>query len=211
LVISLLVNVHLTGGKAFWQELTGPALLAITAIAAAAIAARTANTRQREQLAHDRALQERQLAHDREQRDRQHIRDTIDGAVRGADEAVHMIARFRADVLVNGDRNPRTEKESAELHADRDTSYDTYIKLFSENIRLGVRLGLGHPIVGRHDGLIETFVANRDLLSSVFRGPLVERDIAEIGMQSEFLADGVGRFLEECEGWFEASASQVVH
>ncbi len=86
------VDVHLVGGDPWWHQVIGPALIAVTAIVAAYISARTANHRQQEQLSHDRELhgaqlaydlelQEAQLAYDREQRNRQHVRDTIDSAV----------------------------------------------------------------------------------------------------------------------------------
>lgn len=107
-----LLDVHLTGGDPWWYQVVGPALIAVTAIAAAWIAARTANHRQQQQLeedgrlhakqlAHDRELQKAQLAYDREQRDRMDVRVVIDDAIKGVDEALRGIAEYVAAVQVD--------------------------------------------------------------------------------------------------------------
>ncbi|MBS1892284.1 MAG: hypothetical protein JST59_13390 [Actinobacteria bacterium] len=102
------IEVHTAGGKELWQELIGPVLLALTAIIAAWIAARTANHRQQEQLANDRHLQADQLAYDREQRNRQHVRDTVDEAVRGVDAALRAMFDYEAKIVVgDAQRNDR--------------------------------------------------------------------------------------------------------
>lgn len=83
----------------------GPALIAVTAIAAAVIAAKTANRRQgaqlkhsrelqADQLAHDRELQKAQLAYDRRQRGREHTRVSVDDATRGVERAIRILAEY---------------------------------------------------------------------------------------------------------------------
>ncbi len=103
------IEVHLTGGSSWWHELIGPFLLAVTAILAAVIAAKTANKRQGEQLlhdrnlqadrlAHDRKLQAGQLAYDREQHNREHVRDRIDSAVLMVDQAVRTYTEYQREI-----------------------------------------------------------------------------------------------------------------
>ena len=71
------ISVHLVGGDPWWHQVIGPALIALTAVVAAWIAARTANRRQQQQLSHDRDLQQAQLAYDSDRQEAQlsHDRD----------------------------------------------------------------------------------------------------------------------------------------
>src|SRR4051794_37722487 len=54
------LDVHLAGSDAWWHGVIAPVLAVLTAIAAAAIAAHTANRRQEVQLRHDRDLHYRE-------------------------------------------------------------------------------------------------------------------------------------------------------
>jgi hypothetical protein len=82
--------VTVIGSNGFFVEI-GPLLIAGAAAFAAGLAARTANKRQAQQLAHDREQQRRQLdhdrqrqlealSHDREVRDLEHLRQLVDAA-----------------------------------------------------------------------------------------------------------------------------------
>ncbi len=164
------IDVHLTGGSAWWHELVGPFLLAVTAILAAIIAAKTANKRQGEQLAHDRGLQAdrllhdrklqaSQLAYDREQRNREHVRDRIDSAVLMVDQAVRAYTEFQREIrYVAAHRselqaiaaNPNGEAEEHEnvaslLQEKIDALRDVNVRartLSAELVSEGVRLSL---------------------------------------------------------------------
>lgn len=134
------VEMHLVGGDPWWHQVIGPALIAVTAIVAAWIAARTANHRQQEQLLHDRELQEaqlaydrelqgEQLAYDREQRNRQHVRDTIDSAVRGLYTAMRQLAEYQVLILTGDEKRDgyrRTADDEAAPDADRDAAIRDY-------------------------------------------------------------------------------------
>lgn len=137
-----LIDVHLTGGRPLWQELLGPALLAVTAIIAAWIAAKTANERQAAQLAHDRDLHQAQLAHDRElqiaqlfydreQRNRQHVRDTIDSAVRTMYAAMKQSAEYQS-LILTGDEKRDEYRRIADDEAAQDVDRDAALRGYEE-------------------------------------------------------------------------------
>lgn len=165
------VDVHLVGGDPWWHQVIGSALIAVTAIGAAWIAARTANHRQREQLLHDRELQEAQLSYDREQRNRQHVRDTIDSAVRSMYAAMKQSAEYQGLILTGDEKRNeyrRIADDEAALDADRDAAirgyeeamntvgaatlkgFEVSTELMSESLRLSLRLGVEHPICKSH-------------------------------------------------------------
>jgi hypothetical protein len=192
---AFLLNVRLTGARPLWQELIGPALLALTAIAAAAIAARTANRRQGQQLRDNRELQtelqRQQLAYDREQRDRQHVRDTVDEAVRGMESAVRGIASYESAV----------KQQSAELIKDRAGKAAEIVNdLIVQTFRIDIRLGQSHPITQTHSAFSDAFSARRELVKSLeVQGEEVDQQLAS----NEVLASAAAAFLAACRDWFQ--------
>lgn len=147
------VDVHLVGSDPWWHQVIGPALIAVTAIVAAYIAARTANHRQQEQLSHDRELQgaqlaydlelqekqlaydrelqEAQLAYDREQRNRQHVRDTIDSAVGSLYAAMRQSAEYQG-LILTGDEKRNEYRRIANDETAPDTDRDAAIRDYKE-------------------------------------------------------------------------------
>lgn len=223
-MLTLLIDVHLTGGQPWWQELVGPVLLAATAIVAAAIAARTANTRQGQQLAHDRELQKEQLAYDREQRNRQHVRDAVDDSVRGIDAALRVMFEYEGLIVV-GD-NQRTERRSVlggdgmrptveavalsalkeetdEIQAKSQAVYDAAIDLNSENLRLSLRLGKDHQIVRSQQALRDVYSERHSLLKPLHKRPLTDKDREQIRSVSKSTAEAFSSFFQDCRRWFE--------
>lgn len=134
------MDVHLVGGDPWWHQVIGPALIAVTAIVAAWIAARTANRRQQEQLSHDRELQQAQLVHDRElqvaqlaydreQRNRQHVRDTIDSSVRGLYAAARQSAEYQGLILTGDEKRDEYRRmidDEALSDVERDAAVRDY-------------------------------------------------------------------------------------
>jgi len=137
-------QVHLVGGDPWWHQVIGSALIAVTAIVAAWIAARTANRRQQEQLSHDRELQKAQLSHDRElqmaqlaydreQRNRQHVRDAIDSAVRSLYAAVKQLAEYQA-LILTGDEKRDNDRQVADDETLPDAERDAAIRSYEESM-----------------------------------------------------------------------------
>jgi hypothetical protein len=220
-----LLNVHLTGGDPWWQELVGPVLLAATAIAAAWIAAKTANRRQAAQLANDQKLQKEQLAYDREQRNRQHQRDTVDRAVGCVDAAMKAMAYY--DTAISTYDSERTEyretrddesapnserlaaaeafkEEMDRVHKRRESVFESSLELGSESLRLMLRFGKEHPIVTSHAALCKAFDAHDDVLRDLHDRPLTDEEREAIDGGSKRLGEAWEAFLGACREWFEA-------
>lgn len=179
------LNVHLTGGPAWWADLIGPFLLSITAIAAAAIAAHTANKRQAQQ-----------LAYDRDQRNRQHVRDTVDDAVRQWDEAIRAIAKLNGRVV----KKPIAADEVAALRLE---TYDFGTDLISMNLRLSLRLG-EHPIVTAHKRFSGAYGNRQKVLAAVDTSKPMSDAIKEsLDEAAGASTDAASDFLGECEEWFQ--------
>jgi hypothetical protein len=223
-VFAFLIDVHLTDGKPLWQELVGAVLLAVTAILAAAIAARTANTRQGQQLAHDRELQAEQLAYDREQRNRQHVRDAVDDAVRSVDAALRFMFEYEALIMVGdaqrmerlrvlgddgaspvvkADALGALKEETDEIHAQSQAVYDANIDLTSENLRLSLRLGKDHRIVKSQQALRDVYATRHNTLEPLYKRPLTDKDREEIHAASKSTEAIFYSFFEDCRRWFE--------
>jgi hypothetical protein len=196
-------------------------LLAATAIAAAWIAARTANHRQQEQLDHDRKLQKEQLAYDREQRNRQHVRDAIDEAVKGADEATRAMAAFSTPVKLGEERrqinraaaaayqgpdgpdSPRSKiaKELKELSELSAAVYDASLELTSHGLRLSIRLGAEHPVVMSHIAFRVAYRERHDILDEVALGAITEDERVELDVSDELASSALEGFFDACRAW----------
>jgi hypothetical protein len=213
------------------HDLIGSGMIAITAIIAAIIAARTANRRQAAQLAHDRELQSKlqteRLAYDREQRNRQHIRDTIDDALRGVDDAIRTIAEFEARIVVeDGQRSARrkivdgeaaaspaqleeaTQALRAEidaLDADSVAVADMLIKLAFQNTRLAIRLGGNHAITTGLQELRQSYSARNSALQGLYKRSLTDKDRLDAKSKADSFNDAVIPFFKACRAWFESS------
>lgn len=218
------VNVHIVGGDPWWHQAVGPALIAAIAIAAAWIAARTANHRQQEQLNHDRELQKEQLAYDREQRNRQHVRDAVDDSVRSVDAALRLMFEYEALILIGDDQ--RTERRSVldggpasptvkaealsalkeemdEIHAKSQAVYDANIDLTSENLRLSLRLGKDHQIAKSQQALRDVYSTRHSTLEPMYKRPLTAKDREAIRSASKSTQAIFNSFYQDCRRWFE--------
>jgi hypothetical protein len=219
------IHIDLSGN----HDLIGPGMIAITAILAAIIAARTANRRQAAQLQHDRELQSElqseRLAYDREQRDRQHIRDTIDEALRGVDAAIRTLAEYEAKIVVGDDQRSerrralngedkaspmqlteavkKLQEETADIHTSSQATYDAAIDLTSMNLRLGVRLGKDHPIVKSHQAFRDVYSTRSESLRPLPNRPLTDDDQTQIRSAVDSTNAILTAFFSECRKWFE--------
>jgi hypothetical protein len=223
---ALSLDVHLTGGSAWWFDLLGPMLLSLTAVAAAIIAARTANKRQEEQLFHDRELQKEQLAYDREQRTRQHVRDTIDEAVREWDEAVRAIARYEGRVEKEDSRlgfsgevadeslsetarsqaKESLSEELGEIAERKEKAQEFAADLISTELRLILRLGESHPVVEAYEAFRGAYLDRNRLLRRInLDVALGDRKSEEIREAGSAMTRAASKFLAACEAWFQES------
>ena len=205
MLVPLLGDVHIVGGYRRHQVI-GPALIAATAIAAAWIAARTANHRQQEQLDHDRELQAEQLAYDREQRNRQHARDAVDDSVGGVDAALRLMFEYEALIMV-GD-NQRNERRAV-LDDDgmlpahqgggaqrpqrgngRDPRPEPDRLLRDHRPHLGepapvLRLGKDHQIVKSQQALRDVYSTRHSTLEHLYKRPLTDEDREQVRSASK--------------------------
>jgi hypothetical protein len=221
------VEVNLVGGDPWWHQVIGPALIAVTAIVAAAIAAQTANRRQATQLKENRVLQTEllkdQLSHDRAQRNREHIRDTIDDAVQDIDALVRIMAEYQAEIITydgNRDRlrreaedetkHPETRslrrehlrKRQDELVARSGRVFDALINLISDRARLSLRLGNDHLILKSQLLVTLAFQKRHDFLRPLAQKALTDEDRQQIKNQADTAEEAVKEFLDACRGWF---------
>jgi hypothetical protein len=217
------IGLHTTSDKELWQELIGPVVVALTAIVAAWIAARTANHRQQEQLANDRQLQADQLAHDRQQHNRQHVRDTVDEAVQGVDTALRSMFEYEAKIVVGDTQRvehrealddasltpsqraavlQELQREAAEIHAGSNEVYAAATDLTSENLRLSLRLGDQHQLVKAHQAVRDIYASRHYALEPLYKGALSETDRQDIRSASDSMAAIIAAFMAECRTWF---------
>jgi hypothetical protein len=220
------LKVHLVGGNPWWHEVIGPALIAATAIAAAWIAARTANHRQQEQLDHDRALQTEQLAYDREQRERVFVREVIDEAMKGVDQALRNLSEYSAAVLVGNEDRERHRREvtsaapphhrlkpvaalqalraeSDPVHSLDQHLYDVGVDLTSAALRLGLRLGEKDKIVVAHQAFADEFSAKHDLLSPLESRLITDEDRTALDTVDVRISQAVASIFSSVRQWIE--------
>ncbi len=202
----------------------GPALIAVTAVVAAWIAARTANHRQQEQLLHDRELQKAQLAYDREQRNRQHARDTIDSAVRSLDAAIRQSAEYQALIftgdekrdqyrrIANDEATPDAERAAAirdyeeAMNAIRSATvkgFEISTELTSESLRLSLRLGVEHPICESHTAYHAAYGTCFEILRDLPTAKMTDGDREKVKAADAAEEAAMIDFLSSCRRWFE--------
>jgi hypothetical protein len=198
-------------GDPLWS-LLGPALIAAAAVIAATVAARTANSRQREQLAHDRAL-----------RAREHIRDTVDAA---ADRAIAALEAF-TDFEVEIDENERIRSEQSELLASEHASLEEKVaarkrlrglveesaaagetasaraaEVIATQARLRLRLGVSDPIVICSKVMAEKFVDLEVKLGAGLDQNRSDEEIASAKEADKVATRAFRQFMSTCEAWF---------
>jgi hypothetical protein len=207
------VDVHIVGGDPWWHQAIGPALIAATAIAAAWIAARTANRRQQEQLDHDRELQKEQLAYDREQRNRQHARDAIDEAVKGTEEATRAIIDLftpvtqEAGTAATGRYRPTSQKAwlakelKKELEELSTAVHDASLEMTSHSLRLRIRLGPEHPIVMKHYAFHDVFRQHHSILKKMMVGSITEDERSKLDESDKLASATLEEFFAACRAW----------
>ena len=170
------VEVELVGGESFWVGLAGPALIAIAAVIAAIVAARTANQRQAAQ-----------LWHDLEARREEHVRDALDLAVEQIPEmlsAVHQtefavegLEARRPDLQATiedfsapEDVQRQAEKALAELKLELASrakhAHEKSPEMLSASIRLNIRLGDDSELADAHEALFTAWDKQLDSLGS---------------------------------------------
>lgn len=218
------VEVQRVGGDPWWRDLLGPALAALTAVAAAVIAARTANRRQQEQLSHDRVLQAEQLAYDREQRNRQYARDAVDEALIGTDDATKKMAEFAALITLgdeqraihrataaayNGPVGPDSAvtKLTDEMERLRQVSmsiHDALLEMVSHGLRMSLRLNAEHPVVLAHLGYRQALQRRQEFLDTVAIRSVTEDDRPTLERNEEATAEALEGFHVACREWLTA-------
>jgi hypothetical protein len=224
------MDVHLVGGDPWWHQVIGPALIAVTAVIAAWIAARTANHRQQEQLLHDRDLQAAQLAYDREQRNRQHVRDTIDSAVRSLDATMRQSAEYQALILTGDEERdecrriaddealPDADRAAAirrydeamnEVGAATRKGFDMSTELISESFRLSLRLGIEHPICKGHAAYREAYGTSFEILRNLPTVKMTDEDRKKVKAADAAEGAAMIDFLSSCRSWFESEQREI--
>jgi hypothetical protein len=201
-------------GEGWLAHLAGPALLAVAAIFAAAIAAYVASRNHTEQLDHDREL-----------RDREHIRDTIDAAFEAAHDLIRKVTVWENQIKFGEDKRTAYE-EMAENATEEEAKTNAEEKLEEINrgltkegldimeteiattvflMRLRLRLGKDHRIVTEHDAFRKAIKAQRKCLE---RGEMRNRTTAEIDEAKRLdsaSTQAAEVFLAACEEWFVTS------
>jgi hypothetical protein len=214
------LEVESVGGS-FLAGLAGPALVALAAVVAAWIAAKTANRRQKEQLAHDLAV-----------RSLEHIRDAIDVVVVSVHEGTKLVADFCLAIpiweenrplleaaLTNNDLDPGVrEKVHADLVDGLDevtnehaAVLDQIADLIGGITRLALRLGKLHEVTKRADELREAWT---DLAALLILGQGRNRSAAEVARTEAKEADAdaaYSQFHLACESWLTEPREAALH
>jgi hypothetical protein len=206
-------EVELVGGEGFLAGLGGPALIAGAAVVAAFIAARTANARLREQLAHDLVV-----------RRAEHVRDALDAAVELAHETVKALVDFELIIDDWEDERPQFEAEALSdektteeqrailaqarkgvdnvMAADKALT-ERMVEMLATTTRLRLRLGSSHAIPTLYDELRQGW---RELIDVLGNGETARRTKEERDKCEELDAETnqlYEEFHQACERWLD--------
>ena len=184
-------------GTSEWLVLAIALITASAAILAAIIAARTANTRQQEQLDHDTKRQQEQLDHDtkRQEKELAHDRDTrhrddLIGLIDSATDAINRLLRAheRIEAAWRAGMDPGGERATAIL----EQRIDVIEAVRYERDRLETRFGGDAAISRAYNAAMEALDAYGDVIE-----PFLDRkefdpddpDLREVGTKA-FAARG---------------------
>lgn len=191
------VEVKLVGGGADLIDFLGPALIALAAVCAAWLAAHTANKRQQEQLDHDRTLREREL-----------LRNTLDEVVESATRCIRELSEFSARAQVGdkqqdeGSAEDKLDALAVELMEAEDRTHALTLEMWSNTLRLHLRLPQSHPITISHEDLVD---ACRDWYKTLAATGTERRTAEQVAAESDAkdaASAAFSVFMEASRAWF---------
>jgi uncharacterized membrane protein len=153
-ILAAIQKVEVVGGESWWSHNSGSLFIGIAAVVAASVAAYISIRNHREQLIHDREI-----------RDRDATREAIDSAVEGISDCILRAATFSAQITSLESARDRLEESEPGAESDLRGAIDRALAaveidfpsvvaavntMFSNTIRLAIRLGDDHPITARH-------------------------------------------------------------
>jgi hypothetical protein len=205
-----------TVGESWVLLLAGPAMVALAAIGAAMVAARTANKRQREQLAHDLVV-----------RREEHTRDAVDGALETVTETVGRVTELESGIRAAESVRPGLEDAARKVSGD-DALHEKVLaelnnveeKLRSlhreANARLvdmrvhGLRLRLrleSDRIPSLYKRAADTLDRHREALAPGIERALSDREKDAIKAMDADGTSDVAAVMAACASWFQRDAT----
>ena len=150
------LQIESVGTSSFWEGLAGPALIAVAAVAASIVAARTANHRQREQLAHDLAV-----------RRNEDIRDALDESVKVIHETAKKVTDLRDPIvqlesLEHDMTGSHVAVEAVALEINKEAR-ERLLEMIGCKVRLALRLGRDDEIPSAVDELRDAWQIETNL------------------------------------------------
>lgn len=205
-------------GKAFslFSAVAGSLLVALAAVIAAIVAARTANKRQRAQ-----------LDHDTEVRRREHIRDALDDAAEKLYEAFEALAVYELRIGEAEDARKRLETARDESSSEevlavatkaldqlqgqieevREETTSLLLAVQASEFRLSLRMGGEDPVVEAHLKVKESFRDLRRALDSGWQRSRTDEEIAACEKQGDESNGIYAQFFVAGERWNAANSS----
>jgi hypothetical protein len=192
------IEVEVVGGGADLIDFLGPALIALAAVFAAWLAAHTANRRQQEQLNHDRSLREREL-----------LRNTLDEVVESATRCIRELSEFSARGQVGdkqqdeGSAEDKLDALAVELMEAEDRTHALTLEMWSNTLRLHLRLPEKHPITISHEELVDACRAWYKTLAAT--GTKRRRTAEQVAAESDAkdaASAAFSVFMDASRDWF---------
>jgi hypothetical protein len=211
------VVIKIVEGESTLHQITsigGPILLTVAAIAAAYMAAKTANTRQ-----------ERQLAHDRQVRRDEHRRDALDEALDMADNvrrkyvelasynAAAEVGRVKIeralDIAPGEYQAPEETRELEEKKAALSKGLrqmledvaDKIVDFSNARVRLALRFTPHHPILKAADALIEAWAQLTDSLQPAVESISTQEIRDEVEAANTTSRNAFNHFMNTSTDW----------
>jgi hypothetical protein len=205
------LEIELVGGQGFWAGLAAPALIAVAAVAAAIVAARTANRRQQAQLGHD--LQVR--------RD-EHVRDALDFAVEQVHDILSAVNRAELDVLELEETRPKLEatlNSSTASEADKNQAqkgllelgiavaehaqraHEASLEMIASSIRLNLRLGEDCAVADAHEALSDAWEKQLEALAKGHHENRSKSDLMAYETLDKNATEAYSNFYAACRSW----------
>lgn len=195
-------------GESWWQNLIGPALVAVAAILAAALAAYVAIRNHRRQLEHDWA-----------ERDREHARASIRAAARTIAEILEPLTAHelavRADDKATKDMealqdsgNEQAKEQASEKQSQsgkraretREIAEAFVIKMMVDSISLRISFGANSPVFKNYRELSLTFNRRFEACAPTDEDR-AKREAEEEGESADTTHVALVAFQEACENW----------
>jgi hypothetical protein len=185
----------------------GPVLIALAAVFAAVIAARTANRRQ-----------QKQLDHDFEVRRREYVRHVLDSTVEDAQEmldsetglemAIANLERRRPELLLKIEEGDADEQAGAALHSllveareAHAKARDDVLKMHGSGLRLNLALGIRHRISLAYLELRKLTSEALDLLSEGITENRTDEQIEASTSKEAAVGDAFAAFMTLSQNW----------